>query len=836
MSFRWSELGSSPATPDRSSTKASTSFGYIIDHPSTTPAGPPPPSTAGSFTPAGDPSPSFLQSSIGAINKPKAPNFGKPSLRNSTKSSSKGSNAPLGRSIRGSTRQPSSLSREYHGEDDEDEQVEDDQEGYDLPSARPGTFTMDFDDITEGEEDTEIDNVEASDEEEARDDDDDNADGDNDSDVDDNDRRESDVEAMMEDAVEYDVEEDLLREIAETGSFRDPLGDMDDDTDLMMLATPAADERIRREAEDIYRASAMRSTMTRRRELKYATLAKDLYSHLGFATTTEPDNVLLQTEDIVNRLYDEGVGPEDDEEKLDSTLSQACVKLVNDVWTPHVETLPRARDEHSAKVGPSSYAPAFEKAIYLANLIFRIHHTPRLQDDFGGSRAPLLPEILFKWQEDEHNLDGHQVDIILQHRPSPASHGLFWQAVFNTLVRGNMVGTVRLLRNAAWESVKKTPRGESAYIGQALANIRRVVEDLCQIIEGCPSVSNSSWDIRSSDWTLFRLKAKAAKEALINFAEGKDRPYFASSRFNDPEISNSSRGKPSLTGLARKAESQIPWDVYENLQSLYSILIGEPEAILAAAQDWCEATIGLFGWWDDGHNKRGRGLSHSRPAHQAAGDEDFFDRLALSLQTATESDFHFNSADAVEVGVACAFEGNVEGVIGFLRLWSLPIATAVAEIASLGRWLPPPEPQNLISMSEFDIEDLEVLGMKQSTGPDDKDGIKDSTLIHYARSLRDRKHVAGQAPCGRVSRDGWEMAVQVVGRMDSHERSEEMVQELLKNVIGTIDENSRVTVDKMWRLLNDLGMINFAEDTAEVRKHLVALRNVLTNNRPSETS
>ncbi|KAI1133491.1 hypothetical protein F5Y10DRAFT_89215 [Nemania abortiva] len=815
MSFRWSELGSSPATPDRSSKKGS--FGLSVDHPSTTPAGPPPSSaaSAASFTPSGDPSPSFLQGSIGYMsNKPKAPNFGKPSLR-SSKSSSKGSNAPLGRSIRGSTRQPSSLSREYHGEDDvddsededEDNDEDDDEETRNLPPTRPGTFAMDFDDTTEGE-DTEIDNIEAPDGEGHE-----------------HGHGHEDVEAMVEDAVEYDVEEDLLREIAETGSFQGPPEDADDDTDLMMLATPAADERARREADDIYRASAMRSTMAQKKELKYAVLAKDLYSHTGFATASEPDNVLLQTEDIVNRLYDEGVGTEDDEEKLDSTLSQACVKLVNDVWTPHMESLPRAYEEHSAKVGPSFHAPAFEKAMYLANLIFRIYHTPSALNEFGASRGPLLPEVLFKWQDDEHNLDGNQVDMILQHRPSPAAHALFWQAVFSTLVRGNILGTVRLLRNAAWESVKKTPRGEPAYIGQALANIRRVVEDLCQVMEGCPSVSNRSWDIRSSDWTLFRLKAKAAQEALISFTEGKDRSNFASSRFTESQISISSGGKTSLTGLARKAESQIPWDVYENLQSLYAILTGEPEAILAAAQDWCEATIGLFGWWDDGHNKRNQNLSLSRSTHSiypAVGDEDFFDRLALSLHTATESDFHFNSADTVEVGVASAFEGNIEGVIGFLRLWSLPIAASVAEIASLGRWLPPPEPQNLISMSEFDMEELEVLGMNQSAGPDDKDGIKDSTLIHYARGLRDRKHISGLTHRGKVSRDGWEIAVQVIGRMDSHERSEQMVQELLQEVLGTIDESSRVTVDKMWRLLNDLGMINFAEDTAETFGDILA--------------
>ncbi|KAI1809683.1 hypothetical protein GGS20DRAFT_265701 [Poronia punctata] len=828
MSFSWSELGSSsPATPDRSSKRGSNPFGYSVDNPTTTPAVPPPSSSA-SFTPAGDPSPSFLQGSIGAaISKPKPPNFGKPNLRSSGKPSSKSSN-PLGRSIRGSVRQPSNLSKEYHGEEEEeDEEEEDDdaendddyQGGYSLPPTRPGTFAMNMED-TEGE-DTEYDHGGDQDEEEYTDEEEE----DQDYMDDDAAEEEEDIEAMMEDAVENDVEQDLLREIAETGSFRGPPHQLDDEEDLLMLATPAADRRIQREAEDIYRASTMRSSMNRRSQVKYALLAKDLYNQLGFAALSEPDNVLLKTEDIVNRLYDEGVGAEDDEAKLDTTLSQACTRLVEEVWTPHVETLPRSSEEHPAKVGPSAQAPAFEKALYLANLVFSIHHTSPDVDKFGTPRPPLLPEVLFKWQESEHNFDVDLVNTILHHGPAPAAHALFWQAVFNSLVRGDINGTLELLRNAEWQSVKKTPRGEAAYMGQALTNINRVVDDLCQILEFCPPIAHGNWDIRSSDWTLFRLKAKGAKEALISFAEGNSRPHAPTKRFNDSEQYDRPGGKASLTGLARKAESQIPWDIYENLQSLYAILIGEPEAILASAQDWCEATIGLFGWWDDGHNNRGRNLSHSRSVNQtqaAAGEDDFLERLALSLQTATESDFYFNSGDAVEVGVACAFEGNVEGVIGFLRMWSLPVATAVAEIASLGRWLPPPEPQNLINMSEFDMEDLEVLGMGRSTSPDSDDGIKDSTLVRYAKRLRERREVTGLTPRGRVSREGWEMAVQVVGRMDSHERSELMVQELLQDVLAGVDEHSRTTVDKMWRLLNDLGMINFAEDTAEAFGEILA--------------
>ncbi|KAI1270031.1 hypothetical protein F5Y18DRAFT_366892 [Xylariaceae sp. FL1019] len=813
--FNSSRFSSPPATPDRSSKKGANPFASSVDHPSTTPAGPPPPSSAATFTPAGEPSPSFLQSSIGAMaNKPQAPSFGKPGLRSSTKSSSKRSNAPLGRSLRGSTRQPSSLSREYHYEEEDDEEEEeveeieeedeeDEDEDHLGRDPRSRTFTMPYDDTTELEDDT----GPLEDEEEGEDEQD--AEG------------EGDIEAMVEDAVEYDIEEDLLREIGGTGQYGESLPDADGDTDDMFMATPAAAERIEREAGDLYRASMMRSSV-RRRELKFCTLAKDLYSHLGFASIVEPDSVIIQTEALVNKLYDEGVGPEDDEEQLDTTLSQACVRLINEIWTPYVESLPRTGDEHSAKVGPGSFAPAFEKALYLATLIFRIHHTPPIADARGRTRVPLLPEILFQWQEDEHNIDRDTFHEVIHNRPCPAAHHLFWTTTFNTLVRGNLSGTIRLLRSAAWEGVKKSSRGDAVYVGQALANIKRVVEDLCQIMAICPAVTDSNWDIRSSDWTLFRLKAKAAKEALISFTEGKDRPHAGSNRFNDSEMSNSP-GRGSITRLARKAESQIPWDMYENLQSLYAILIGDPEAIIAASQDWCEATIGLFGWWDDGHNRRKRGLSHSRSVLLAdEAEDDFFDRLSFALQTATESEYHFNSADPVEVGVACAFEGNVEGVIGFLRLWSLPVATSVAEIASLGRWLPPPEPQNLIAMDEFDMEDLEVLGVKKSPSPDEQDGIKDNTLIHYARSLRDRRQITANTPRGMISRDGWELAVQVVGRMDSHERSEQMVQELLQDVVKNIDEDSRATVDKIWALLNDLGMINFAEDTAETFGDILA--------------
>ncbi|KAK6064727.1 nuclear pore complex subunit Nup85 [Seiridium cupressi] len=799
---------SSPATPQRKQRGAGSLFSFGGDHPSTTPAGPPPPSSAPSFTPAGEPSPSFLQSSIGVMTgatKPKAPNFGRPNLSSSSKPRSRG---PLASSIRGTgARQPSGLSKHSYSvlddlsDDDEDDEI--------TPPARSGTYGLDFDDSDEDETEMDDSNAHAEEEEEEEEDVEDEQQEDEYED----DEEESEDDQMAEEDADYDIEEELLQEIAAEASG-DPYG-----VDKMDITMPAATERMQREADDIFRASAMRSISGPRREFNFASVARDLYNQLDYARITEPADVIIPTEDLVSRLFDEGVGTEDDEERLDDSLAAAAEQLVESVWEPYSASLPKGNQEHEAKVGPGPNEPDFEKATWIAAMVFRIHHTAPLRDQFGGSQIVPLPLVLFKWQDDYHDPSRDQIESIKSHRPCPAAHSLFWQGVYMSLIRGNVQAAASLLRRAEWEGVKKGTRAERAYTGQVLSNINRVVEDVCILMDLCPGMKDENWDIRSSDWTLFRIKAKAAKETLINFAEGKDRPHRAANRFNDSDLASPQN---TLAGLARKAESRLPWDIYEALQSLYSILIGEAEAITAAAQDWCEATIGLFGWWDDGHSNRKLGTSLSRSqsfAAQPAGDDDWLDRLALSFRAAMDSDFHFNTLDPVEVCIACAFESNVEGIIGFLRSWSLPIASAVAEIASLGRWLPAPE-ADLIDIDNFSQEDLAVFGFNQSAGGSDKDGIKDAALIRYARGLNDIKQLTGRITkkSGNITtatREGWELAVQVVGRMDDAGRSEELVNELLQSILDKLDPDSQATVNKMWALLNDLGMINFAEDTAE---------------------
>lgn len=588
----------------------------------------------------------------------------------------------------------------------------------------------------------------------------------------------------------------------------------DNESDLMMHLTPAANERIRKEAEDIFRVSTVQAG-ARSREFKFAPLAKDLYTQLGYATITESPDLVLGTEAQVRRLYDDGVGVSDDAEKLDETIANVAGKLVS-VWSGYAESLPKSNEEHAAVIGPGPRASNFEKATYLANLALQIHHT-RFDGPGELQRTEPLPETVFRWLNAYHNFYPDKFEDIKRHRPSPACHGLFWQTVFIALLRGKVAEAQAILRKAGWGHVRKGHRSDYAYTGQSLSNVERAVADTCDMLEHCPGIEEN-WDLWSSDWTLFRVRARSQLEQLRRFAEGRD----AANVLGESDFSNSTStyGRQSMAGLARKAESQVPWDIYENLNVVYEIVLGSRSAIMAAAQDWCEATVGLFGWWDEDKTEKNLRQSMSRSLMlpgQGHTIEGYLDRLAKSFQTAVATDFPLNTLNSVEVGMACVFEGNAKGLIGLLRAWSLPIAASVAEIASLGGWLPPHRRNALFGMEDLDMNDLDVLGMDPAS-PDEFDGIKDNTLITYAQELSRCTQLSTVKDKDGVPRDGWELAFHVLGRMDSPERSEETVGELVKLLMDDLDVESGTTVDKVWRLLNELGMVPYAEETAEVSK------------------
>ncbi|KAM7216281.1 hypothetical protein V8F06_008300 [Rhypophila decipiens] len=850
MSGRFNVPGGSsspPATPDKS--EKGYYYSYGESHPSTTPAGPPPPSSAGSFTPAGAPSESFLGSSMmrGMTNPTSkqqsggisfgfsgmGTNVGGMGIGSTSSSSNKnlfgGSsqkrNAPLGRSIRGkpstTTHQPSRLSHLVVPDDDDDGEGEEDEEeevqnkyrpvATKSTTTKPGTFSMPYDDsYTEGDDD-------GQDEEE------------DEEDYDEENRpinTRGGYRGHHHEGTDEEDEDDLWLGMQGGGTPRRGGGygeDLNDTSDLMMMNTPAATERVRREAEDIFRASAMQSG-PRRGLHKFAPLAKDLYTQMGTAPITESPELILTTEALVNKLYDDGVGEADDDEKLDDTLATAASNAVS-LWEAYADKIPQSGEEHAAEIGPGPNSAPFQKASYLANLALRVHHTRCDQD---GVPAPEpLPQVLFMWQHEFHNLYHNQLEEILRFKPSPACHSLFWETIFIALIRGRISDVIQLLTSAGWAHVRRGQSGEYAYRGQALVNLQRAVDETMSMLETCPGFEDD-WEIWSSDWTMFRVRAQGTLDNLRKFAEGKDEDL-GDSTFS--ASATSTRGRESMAGLARRAESQVPWDIYESLNVIFNIVIGDKEAILGAAQDWCEATIGLFGWLDEKKGSKpipGIGLSQSQaliPVGLAADTDSYLERLARAFHAVATSDFPLNVLNPVEIGMACVFEDNSKGLIGILRGWSLPIAAAVAEIASLGKWLPPHQPYAAFAMEDLDMDDLEVLGMDRGS-PDEVDGIKDSTLVQYAQALADVEEDFNASSSARGKNTGpqygWELAIQVLGRLDSSERSEEMVGILVKNLIDSLDVDSEATVEKIWGILNELGMIPYAEETAETYGEILA--------------
>lgn len=791
-----SPASQAPSTPDKRPRRG---FGdFLDDQPSTTPAGPPP-SSAASFTPAGAPTDSsFFGSSIKGTGPGKSFGFGNSGASGSGRNlfdRSEVSNAPLGRSIRG--RGPSGLSQQYQAEDEDEDAEGEDEDAtgeFDLP-PQPGSLFRtgltpkrntgpyeSFEDDMEAEIERYIDqDMEREQDEEEEEDEED--------------------EEIDEDAEGSEEGDMFLNMRHDDRAYGQPI--IGEGSDLMMLNTPAATDRVRKEAEDIFRRSSARFGASTKsgQEFQFATIAKNIYTSQDVARLTEPPELILKTEDLVCRLYDEGVGPEEDVEKMDNSLSNVTASLVR-LWNEFVDQLPQPEGEDIAIIGPGPQAEPFEKAAYVAHLILRMHHA-RFESETEAENAPPLTEILFDWMQASHNLYPDQVREISRYRPSPASHSLYWATLRSALLRGDVAGAAQLLKNAGWENVRKGPHGEKTYTGKALENVRRFAAATADMLEQCPAMAGD-WDIWNSSWTLFRVRARGSLDRLTLFAEGRD-VQIDESLDDDFHV-------PSMSTMARKASSQIPWDIYESLQMVYGIVLGDQEAVMETAQDWCEATIGLFGWWDDSNSRRkSLRLSRSRAASitsRFGASEDYLDRLTSAFHRVIQSDLNPNTLNPVEVALASAFEGNVNAVIGCLRTWSLPIACTVAEIASLGEWLPPAEAPTSLPTDSLDIDDLALLGIAQPT-PDEQGGIKDTTLVLYARELAGIDRLSPQ-------RDGWEMAIQVLGRMDLPAKSEETVGELLRDLLATLDVNSSRTVDKMWKILNDLGMINFAEETAEV--------------------
>jgi hypothetical protein len=603
---------------------------------------------------------------------------------------------------------------------------------------------------------------------------------------------------------------------------------------------------------------------TRIKESAIAGIVRDLAASCEPASVDERDNVILTTEHCMIELYDHYHGNQADDPDFQKALSSTSDELVR-FWKgsdsgrfPGMGSL----DGDVIGIGPDERAAPIAKATFLSSLLLQLHHPPPTKrpttlSQSRDSRSSIalysskssiasglpvaVPKLLLDWLNTFHNPYPTALIDLQVHHPNSTAHPDFWNTIYSACLRGRVEEVIQILKEADFSYAKAARddgESENGYRGMALENVRVVIGWAVQVLQECPSVRSGDWEVQGSSWMVFRLRVAQAIEDLSSFAEGggKDDNSMADSfgSFSAENFGIRSlvgNGKSSLSYTARRAKSKVPWTIYQSLKAMYGLLIGSTTEILSFSQDWAEATIALTAWWDGeedeftlrnsvSRSRRGSTFSQSLDLPSAPGNRTaYLRKLASAFNRVTdvtdEDAFQINTLNPVEVGLASVFEGDVEGVIGLLRGWSLTITSAVSEIAGLGGWFNLPTGGDL--MMGFDKSDLMVLSFGQSK----KTISRDDILVEYAEGLFRRDKLEGghngrSADARRSKemalREGWEIGVQVLGRLEDSALANKKLGDLLAILPLTSSER----VDKLLDICNKLSMAGQAWKISEV--------------------
>lgn len=578
------------------------------------------------------------------------------------------------------------------------------------------------------------------------------------------------------------------------------------------------------------------------------TMAKNMALQLGIASLDDPDNLIIGTEDLVSQLYAADTVAQGQERALEIALPDISEKLCN-FWKgcckEDLDDSPNEGD-YSAVIGPDRNRPPFQRAIFLATLLLQLQHPPpakgkqafamprtarnstfstSIQSPHLSQKPMALPKILLNWLDDFHHPYQTETLNLSAHRPNPTASFNYWDILFSCTVRGQLSEVINILKKSNFKdgyTARQDGQGRVGYQGIQLGNIERVINRAIQLLESCPALHDGDWNVSGVQWQIFRKRVEQALDDLANFAEGRDRDL-------DPmetafEASNFGIQNPTttLSESTRRAESRVPWTIYQNLKALYGILLGASTEIISLAQDWVEAVIGLAIWWDGDDDDDDfavgslaltrRSLRRSQSQRTRLVDVNsqaaYSRRLAFAFANVTddsnETTFQISPFNPVEVGLASVFESNIEGVIGLLKGWSLPVASAVVEIATLGGWYESSAGGALTH--GFNESDLMVLSYGQEEQASQRDGL----LADYAEALFEREnfHQARR----KESKEGWELAIGVLSRLDDAGKAKyRKVCELLRR----IPLGSDARVDKILDICREFRMEREAQSIAE---------------------
>ncbi|KAL4917110.1 hypothetical protein BDW62DRAFT_184625 [Aspergillus aurantiobrunneus] len=557
-------------------------------------------------------------------------------------------------------------------------------------------------------------------------------------------------------------------------------------------------------------------------------IVRNLASRGCKAATEEPSDFIIQTEDKISRMYDETRQAQYNDQYLQSAIGKICAALSR-VWYNTPEN--NKSSHRGTGIGPGDNAPNAIKAGFLGSLLLQLHYPPPstakstgFPNSFGftaprslvfGGRGEVpvpIPKMLLDWLDTNSSLLG-DIQALRQVGPDPTVSPNFWEIFNAAILRGRLSEAFQILRSADFNYARSALEDglpQAGYRGAQLQNIQRCINKALQVLESCPSVQHDDWDVRGAEWALYRKRVLAAMSDLEEFAEGDEQPVPAPAMTGNPfQAVNFGLGPntfqgTSFTESARMAESRVPWTIYQNLRSMYRIVLGDPAAIMGHAQSWVEATIGLTVWWDGQDDEgaiEGSAADFLSTRGPTSRSDPYLRRLNLAFRSATNAEgddtgFRINSLSGLEVGLASVFEGDVEGVLELLQTWSLCVASAVAEVASVGGWL---ETRSSASPpTGFSDNDLMVLSYGQSDNAPTRRVSRDDVLSAYAAGLFERQSIENESG----ARGGWELALEVLSRLDDNQKMQKSVSELLDKLpLDTAEQ-----MDKVVLLCSELGL------------------------------
>ncbi|KAF2200267.1 hypothetical protein GQ43DRAFT_432649 [Delitschia confertaspora ATCC 74209] len=550
-------------------------------------------------------------------------------------------------------------------------------------------------------------------------------------------------------------------------------------------------------------------------------LAKGLTFNTKQTTLRESDEMVLETERLMGKLHDSMVS--DTLEKRTEVLEEVAQGLVT-LWRAASPLPLKASVPSMGRPGAGS---PISNANRLGSLLIEIHHPGPLNVHQGASAFSLVssrrdsrhtrpvPKVLIDWLNNYH-LDTTEVDQVLKEQRGYSAHSRFWDAVSSCVLRGDFAAAIKLLKGAKFEVAETAAAdglGNIGYKGAHLDNINDVVDTAIDIIQTCPAVESEDWEITGPDWSVYRGRVTQALLDLQNFAEGnsvtRNSTYQPFGTFNFG--ASQSQGMLGLSMASRKAESTVPWSVYQSLSKIYRQLLGGEEETVSSALDWVEAVLGLVIWWDGedddipqgslAASRRSLARSHRARAVDMTPTQAYSRRLSAALATvlSSEEGFTINETDPSEVGLACIFDDNTEGTLQILRSWSLVMASAAAEVASCGEWFRRADG----ILDQFDQSDLMVLSFNE----EQRSGLtKDDILTAYANVLSAKDTITNQDQ----SKEGWELAMQILARLDDERGANDRIVKLLDD----LPLHSSDRVDKALTLCNELGLQQHASRIA----------------------